>query len=171
MFTLLCLQRLCVSHNPSNSDVNYRIFNVRTRSSNACVYTRGQCVPEASQHIIFDSDKPKFLSRLGGYWTLDLWISGPVRCPLSLPAIPGNYVATSGVRSDVVCCVMIRITVDECNPDMGISSSLSHPHCCDVSEMAMTCSYDGVSSFWLEHCRWMPRFGDDCPFTSTGKPT
>ena len=67
-------------HNPPNSDMDYRIFNVRTWSF-LCVrilYTRGLGTPTASQHNIFDSKKITIVycaSNAGGVRTSGLWIA------------------------------------------------------------------------------------------------
>ena len=64
--------------NPPNSDMDYRIFNVRIRT--------GLGTPTASQHNIFDSEKLTNLScAADGIRTSVLWISSPTLYQLSHP--------------------------------------------------------------------------------------
>ena len=55
-------------HNPRNSDMDYRIFNVRSVRDHfcACTYTRGLGTPTASQHFFFTWKNSLFLVLLIG---------------------------------------------------------------------------------------------------------
>ena len=66
--TIMCTVSACL-HNPSHSGMDYRIFNMRSRSSNACEYTRGQGTPTVSQHIVSHWEKP--ISSLVPRWLLN----------------------------------------------------------------------------------------------------
>ena len=77
-------------HNPPNSDMDYRIFNVCTWSNSVCVR-----IHTGVGHTDSESAQPVWLRKThnlycapDGIRTLDLWIFGPTLYPLSQPVIP-----------------------------------------------------------------------------------
>ena len=71
---IACWLFFCNFHNPLNSDMNYRIFNMCTR----CVYTRGLGTLTVSQHNFFNS-KQVFLVLLTVFEP-SLWVYPVPRC-------------------------------------------------------------------------------------------
>ena len=79
-------------HNPLNSDMDYRIFNVHTWSFGCVRMHRagGLGTPTVSQHNLFDSEKLSFPCAPDRIQTLDLWISTPTLQPMNQPVAPHN---------------------------------------------------------------------------------
>ena len=72
--------------NATNSDVDYRVFNVRTWWFYACVYTQWLGTPKMSQYNIFDSEK--LTNFLYAQFLLCSWRGSNLRSDLDSDALP-----------------------------------------------------------------------------------